>query len=202
MTNTHTHLVTYQDIIIYQDCASVKYVCILVYAIISFWLQYFILVWLQRYNSQKFSHLVVVQLLSHVQLFATPWTVQAPLSMGFSRQEYWSGFPFPSSLVTQKNSIITFQYLKRCSIQNMHSALVLVIPSYLKQPVCLQRLCSFGYHIYFSLSCLLFSNLCLISHNLHETILTVVRNRKFRDSYNLYILKYSCLNCLILLKII
>ena len=31
-------------------------------------------------------------------LFATPWTVahQAPLSMGFSRQEYWSGFPFPS----------------------------------------------------------------------------------------------------------
>ena len=31
--------------------------------------------------------------LSHVQLFATPWTVvyQAPLSMGFSRQEYWSG---------------------------------------------------------------------------------------------------------------
>ena len=36
--------------------------------------------------------------LSRVQLFATPWTVahQAPLSMGFSRQEYWSGLPFPS----------------------------------------------------------------------------------------------------------
>ena len=36
---------------------------------------------------------VNVQLLSHVQLFETPWTVahQAPLSMGFSRQEYWSG---------------------------------------------------------------------------------------------------------------
>ena len=35
---------------------------------------------------------------SHVRLFATPWTVahQAPLSMGFSRQEYWSGLPFPS----------------------------------------------------------------------------------------------------------
>ena len=35
--------------------------------------------------------------LSHVQLFATPWTVarQAPLPMGFSRQEYWSGKPFP-----------------------------------------------------------------------------------------------------------
>ena len=37
-------------------------------------------------------------LLSCVQLFATPWTVAylAPLSMGFSRQEYWSGLPFPS----------------------------------------------------------------------------------------------------------
>ena len=39
-----------------------------------------------------------VKLLSHVRLFAIPWTVayQAPPSMGFSRQEYWSGLPFPS----------------------------------------------------------------------------------------------------------
>ena len=39
-----------------------------------------------------------VKLLSRVQLFATSWTVahQAPLSMGFSRQEFWSGLPFPS----------------------------------------------------------------------------------------------------------
>ena len=39
-------------------------------------------------------------MLSHfncVQLFVTPWTIahQAPLSMRFSRQEYWSGFPWP-----------------------------------------------------------------------------------------------------------
>ena len=36
--------------------------------------------------------------LSRVRLFVTPWTVarQVPLSMGFSRQEYWSGLPFPS----------------------------------------------------------------------------------------------------------
>ena len=35
---------------------------------------------------------------SHVRLFAIPWTVayQAPLSMEFSRREYWSGLPFPS----------------------------------------------------------------------------------------------------------
>ena len=39
-----------------------------------------------------------VKWLSRVQLFATPWTVarQAPLSMEFSRQEYWSGLSFPS----------------------------------------------------------------------------------------------------------
>ena len=36
--------------------------------------------------------------LSRVQLFETPWTIfyQAPLSMEFSRQEYWCGLPFPS----------------------------------------------------------------------------------------------------------
>ena len=38
--------------------------------------------------------------LSRVWLFATPWTAayQAPLSMGFSRQEYWRGLPFPSPM--------------------------------------------------------------------------------------------------------
>jgi len=41
---------------------------------------------------------VCVLALSQVRLFATPWTVarQAPLSMGFPRQEYWSGLPFPA----------------------------------------------------------------------------------------------------------
>ena len=39
---------------------------------------------------------VKVKLLSPVRLYMTPWTVayQAPLSIGFSRQEYWSGLPF------------------------------------------------------------------------------------------------------------
>ena len=41
---------------------------------------------------------VKVKSLSRFWLFVTPWTVahQAPLSMGFSRQEFWSGLPFPS----------------------------------------------------------------------------------------------------------
>ena len=39
-----------------------------------------------------------VKSLSRVRLFVTPWTVayRAPPSMGFPRQEYWSGLPFPS----------------------------------------------------------------------------------------------------------
>ena len=41
---------------------------------------------------------VKVKSLSHVRLFAIPWTVayQAPPAMGLSRQEHWSGLPFPS----------------------------------------------------------------------------------------------------------
>ena len=43
---------------------------------------------------------VKVKSLSCVRLFTTPWTAahQAPLSMGFSRQEYWSGVPLPSPM--------------------------------------------------------------------------------------------------------
>ena len=42
-------------------------------------------------------HACVLRCFSRVQLFATPWTVarQSPLSVGFSRQEYWRGLPFP-----------------------------------------------------------------------------------------------------------
>ena len=40
-------------------------------------------------------YVCVLSHFSYVRLFATPWTIayQAPLSMGFSRQEYWSGLP-------------------------------------------------------------------------------------------------------------
>ena len=49
-------------------------------------------------ESSELSNSVVVWSLSRVQLSATSWTAacQAPLSMEFSRQEYWSGLPFPS----------------------------------------------------------------------------------------------------------
>ena len=54
------------------------------------------------------------QLLSHVRLFATPWTAapQAPPSVGFSRQKYWSGVPLPSPMeyysAIKKNKILLF----------------------------------------------------------------------------------------------
>ena len=51
-----------------------------------------------------------VKPLSRVQLLATPWTAayQAPLSMGFSRQEYWSGLPLPSPNIEIKVSTYEF----------------------------------------------------------------------------------------------
>ena len=56
------------------------------------------LVWvaISFFNAWKWK--VKVKLLSHVRLFTYPWTAayQAPLPMGFSRQEYWSGVPLPS----------------------------------------------------------------------------------------------------------
>ena len=50
-----------------------------------------------KYNGGYVHTRQCAKLLSHVRLFVTPWTValQAPLSMGFSRREYWSGLPCP-----------------------------------------------------------------------------------------------------------
>ena len=54
--------------------------------------------WVVQLGNNEYVISEPVKLLSHVQLFAIPWTVahQAPPSMEFSRQEYWSGLPFPS----------------------------------------------------------------------------------------------------------
>ena len=54
--------------------------------------------WVAISFSSAWKWKVKVKSLSHVRLLATPWTgaYQAPPSMGFSRQEYWSGSPLPS----------------------------------------------------------------------------------------------------------
>ena len=54
--------------------------------------------WVASAFSNAWKWKVKVKSLSRVRLFSTPWTAayQAPRSMGFSRQEYWSGVPLPS----------------------------------------------------------------------------------------------------------
>ena len=61
--------------------------------------------WVAISLSSAWKWKVKVRSLSHVQLPATPWTAahQAPLSIGFSRQEYWSGVPLASPYVTLAN---------------------------------------------------------------------------------------------------
>ena len=56
---------------------------------------------------------VKVKPLSRVRLVATPWTAayQAPPSMGFSRQEYWSGLPLPSSKNVQTTTQLQSFYM-------------------------------------------------------------------------------------------
>ena len=60
--------------------------------------------WVATSFSNAWKWKVKVKSLSRVQLLATPWTAahQAPPSMGFSRQEYWSGVPLPSQWLIHK----------------------------------------------------------------------------------------------------
>ena len=73
-----------------------------------------VLEWVAISFSNAWKWKVKVKLLSHVWLLATPWTAayQAPSSMGFSRQEYWSGLPLPSlkyRLINSKSLISKYQ---------------------------------------------------------------------------------------------
>ena len=64
--------------------------------------------WVAISFSNAWKWKVKEKLLSCVRLLATPWTVahQAPPSMGFSRQEYWSGVPLPSLVVCSRRMTI------------------------------------------------------------------------------------------------
>ena len=57
--------------------------------------------WVAISSSNAWKWKVKVKSLSRVQLLVTPWTAayQAPPSMGFSKQEYWSGVPLPSPII-------------------------------------------------------------------------------------------------------
>ena len=62
--------------------------------------------WVAISFSNRWKWKMKVKLLSRVRLFVTPWTsaYQAPPSMGFSRQEYWSGVPLPSPSASSRTS--------------------------------------------------------------------------------------------------
>ena len=64
-------------------------------------------------------------MLSHVRLFAIPQTVahQAPLSVEFSRQEYWSGLLFPSLKISEISLIIPLSYAHHCVTTGQHRSL-------------------------------------------------------------------------------
>ena len=71
--------------------------------------------WVAISSSNAWKWKVKVKSLSRVRLLATPWTAayQAPLSMGFSRREYWSGVPLPSPYYLLKvtcGDFLTLQY--------------------------------------------------------------------------------------------
>ena len=73
--------------------------------------------WVAISFSSAWKWRVKVKSLSRVRLFATPWTAahQAPLPMGFSRQEHWSGVPLPSPIIymTLSKKSLPFPALER-----------------------------------------------------------------------------------------
>ena len=75
--------------------------------------------------------------LSHVWLLATPWTAayQAPPSMGFSRQEYWSGVPLPSPLSDLLPSITGSRFIHLISMNS--NSLLFMAESYAPLYICI-----------------------------------------------------------------
>ena len=73
-------------------------------------LQARVLEWVAISFSNAWKWKVEVKSLSRVWLLTTPWTVahQAPPSMGFSRQEYWSGLPLPSPVLSPTQLLFSF----------------------------------------------------------------------------------------------
>ena len=86
--------------------------------------------WVAIAFSNAWKWKVKVKSLSHVRLLATPWTAayQAPPSMGFSRQEYWSGVPPPSPVITLKGS--TTQTMATATSYGVHIYLLITYISF------------------------------------------------------------------------
>ena len=90
--------------------------------------------WVAISFSSAWKWKVKVKSLSRVQLLVTPWTAayQAPLSMGLSRQEYWSGMPLPSPKVTTQWEYIYKEYVLT-EMYNHHHGLILELFLHIKK---------------------------------------------------------------------
>ena len=94
-------------------------------------LQARILEWVAISSSNAWNWKVKVKSLSHVWLLATPWTAahKAPPSMGFSRQEYWSGVPLPSLTLT-----LVVSYFLKGRLLCLHAGVKDLLPGLLSFP--------------------------------------------------------------------
>ena len=106
--------------------------------------------WVAISFSNAWKWKVKVKLLSHVRSSATPWTAafQAPPSMGFSRQEYWSGVPLPSpeEISSLSHSIVSLYFFALIAEEDF-----LVSPCYSLE-LCIQISISFLFFLAFSFS--------------------------------------------------
>ena len=104
--------------------------------------------WVAISFSSAWKWKVKVKLLSRVPFLATPWTAahQAPPSMGFARQQYWSGVPLPSPnsyyITQQFHSLV--MYARKLKIMHPHKNFydihgsIIIIARKWKQPKCPQ----------------------------------------------------------------
>ena len=83
--------------------------------------------WVAISFSSAWTWKVKVKSLSHVQLLATPWTAayQAPLSMGFSRQEYWSRVPLPSLVNPSSLLLVLYHHFSSEDLHFLSTAPIL-----------------------------------------------------------------------------
>ena len=89
--------------------------------------------WVAISFSNAWKWKVKVKSLSRVQLFATPWTAayQDPPSMGFSRQEYWSGVPPPNWLGKKKRLRVSFLVFNSIALLTYSLQSKVVIPMFI-----------------------------------------------------------------------
>ena len=111
--------------------------------------------WVAISFSNAWKWKVKLKPLSRVRLLATPWTAayQAPPSMGFARQEYWSGLPLPSleEISSLSHSVVFLYFFALITEEGF-----LISPCY-SQELCIQMdisfLFSFAFHFSSFLSC-------------------------------------------------